>query len=70
MFSFEQIGGAQATLDMATSYTQQRFTFGRSIGSYQAIKHKLADIYIKLIFAKSNSYYDAWAFPPIRWSST
>lgn len=61
MFSFEQIGGAQATLDMATSYAQQRFAFGRAIGSYQAIKHKLADMYIKLTLAKSNSYYGAWA---------
>jgi|TARA_B110001452_G_scaffold135124_1_gene112367 acyl-CoA dehydrogenase len=61
MFSFEQLGGAQATLDMATSYAQQRFAFGRAIGSYQAIKHKLADMYIKLTLAKSNSYYGAWA---------
>ncbi|CAI8280652.1 MAG: Acyl-CoA dehydrogenase [Porticoccaceae bacterium UBA1117] len=61
MFSFEQIGGAQAALDMATSYAQQRFAFGRAIGSYQAIKHKLADMYIKLTLAKSNSYYAAWA---------
>ncbi|MBT3672331.1 MAG: acyl-CoA/acyl-ACP dehydrogenase [Porticoccaceae bacterium] len=61
MFSFEQIGGAQAALDMATSYAQQRFAFGRAIGSYQAIKHKLADMYIKLTLAKSNSYYGAWA---------
>jgi acyl-CoA dehydrogenase len=61
MFSFEQLGGAQATLDMATNYAQQRFAFGRAIGSYQAIKHKLADMYIKLTLAKSNSYYGAWA---------
>jgi acyl-CoA dehydrogenase len=61
LLSFEQIGGAQAALDMANSYAQQRFAFGRAIGSYQAIKHKLADMYIKLTLAKSNSFYAAWA---------
>ncbi|MDG0969688.1 MAG: acyl-CoA/acyl-ACP dehydrogenase [Porticoccaceae bacterium] len=61
LFGFEQIGGAQAALDMANSYAQQRFAFGRAIGSYQAIKHKLADMYIKLTLAKSNSFYAAWA---------
>ena len=57
----EQIGGAQAALDMANAYAQQRYAFGRAIGSYQGIKHKLADMYIKLTLAKSNSYYAAWA---------
>ncbi|MDE0746437.1 MAG: acyl-CoA/acyl-ACP dehydrogenase [Porticoccaceae bacterium] len=61
LFSFEQIGGAQATLDMASEYAKQRFAFGRAIGSYQAIKHKLADMYIGLTLAKSNTYYAAWA---------
>lgn len=61
LISFEQIGGAQASLDMANAYAQQRYAFGRAIGSYQGIKHKLADMYIKLTLAKSNSYYAAWA---------
>ena len=44
--AFEQVGGAQAALDMANGYAQERYAFGRPIGSFQAIKHKLADIYI------------------------
>ncbi len=60
-FSYEQIGGSQATLDMAINYAKERYAFGRPIGSYQAIKHKLADMYIALTLAKSNCYYAAWA---------
>ena len=61
LFSYEQIGGSQAALDMAISYAKERYAFGRPIGSYQAIKHKLADMYIALTLAKSNCYYAAWA---------
>ena len=61
LFSFEQIGGSQASLDMATSYAKERYAFGRQIGSFQAIKHKLADMYVAITLAKSNSYYAAWA---------
>ena len=61
LFSFEQIGGAQASLDMALEYAKERYAFGRQIGSFQAIKHKLADMYVSITLAKSNSYYAAWA---------
>ena len=61
LFSYEQIGGSQAALDMAINYAQERYAFGRPIGSFQAIKHKLADMYIALTLAKSNCYYAAWA---------
>lgn len=61
LFSYEQIGGSQASLDMAINYAQERYAFGRPIGSFQAIKHKLADMYIALTLAKSNCYYAAWA---------
>ena len=61
LFAFEQVGGSQAALDMAKAYSMERFAFGRQIGSYQAIKHKLADMYIALTLAKSNCYYGAWA---------
>jgi alkylation response protein AidB-like acyl-CoA dehydrogenase len=61
LFAFEQVGGSQAALDMAKAYSLERFAFGRQIGSYQAIKHKLADMYIALTLAKSNCYYGAWA---------
>ena len=61
LFSYEQVGGSQASLDMAINYAKERYAFGRPIGSYQAIKHKLADMYIALTLAKSNCYYAAWA---------
>ena len=61
LFAFEQVGGAQASLDMATAYAKERFAFGRPIGSFQAIKHKLADVYVATELARSNAYYGAWA---------
>jgi alkylation response protein AidB-like acyl-CoA dehydrogenase len=60
-FAFEQVGGAQAALEMAKNYALQRFAFGRPIASFQAIKHKLADMYIAATLARSNCYYGAWA---------
>ncbi len=57
--AFEQIGGAEAALDMACDYARQRYAFGRQIGSFQAIKHKLADAYIKNQLARANAYYAA-----------
>jgi alkylation response protein AidB-like acyl-CoA dehydrogenase len=59
--AFEQLGGAQAALDMASAYAKERFAFGRPIGSFQAIKHKLAEMYIQVELARSNAYYGAWA---------
>jgi len=61
LMAFEQIGGAAAALVMATEYAKQRYAFGRPIGSFQAIKHKLADVYIANELARSNAYYGAWA---------
>ena len=61
LIAFEQIGGAQACLDMATEYAKGRYAFSRQIGSFQAIKHKLADMYVALEIARSNAYYGAWA---------
>lgn len=61
MMAFEQVGAAQAALDMARDYALERYAFGRPIGSFQAIKHKLADIYVAIELARSNAYYGAWA---------
>jgi acyl-CoA dehydrogenase len=61
LFAFEQVGGAQASLEMARDYALQRRAFGRQIGSFQAIKHKLADCYIAIELARSNAYYGAYA---------
>jgi alkylation response protein AidB-like acyl-CoA dehydrogenase len=61
LVAFEQVGGAQAALEMAREYALGRFAFGRQIASFQAIKHKLADMYVAVELARSNAYYGAWA---------
>lgn len=61
MIAFEQIGGADRALEMARDYALERYAFGRPIGSYQAIKHKLADVFVKNEVARANAYYGAWA---------
>lgn len=61
LVAFEQLGGAQRALDMAVAYAKERFAFGRAIGSFQAIKHMLADMYVTAKLAESNCYYAAWA---------
>ncbi|MDB5576327.1 MAG: acyl-CoA dehydrogenase [Bradyrhizobium sp.] len=59
--AFEQIGGAEACLYMARDYAMDRIAFGRPLASFQAIKHKLADVFVELEIARSNAYYGAWA---------
>jgi alkylation response protein AidB-like acyl-CoA dehydrogenase len=61
LLAFEQIGGASRCLELATEYAKERHAFGRPIGGNQAIKHKLADMYVKNEVARSNAYYGAWA---------
>lgn len=61
LLAFEQLGGADAALEMATEYAKSRYAFGRPIGSFQAIKHKLADAFIRNELARSNCYFAAWA---------
>ena len=61
LFAWEQVGGAAAALEMAKEYALGRYAFGRPIASYQAIKHKLAQAYVKNTLARSNCYYGAWA---------
>jgi len=60
-FANEMMGGAQALLDSAVSYSKLRVQFGRTIGSFQAIKHKLADMLLEVELAKSAAYYAAQA---------
>ena len=57
----ESIGGAQRCLDMAVEYAKDRHQFGRPIGSFQAIKHKCADMLVAVESAKAAAYYAAWA---------
>ena len=59
--AFEQVGLAQMCLDTAVAFAMERHAFGRPIGSFQAIKHKLADVYVATELARSNAYYGAWA---------
>ncbi len=56
----EQVGGAQMVLDMAVEYAKVRVQFGRPIGSFQAIKHKCADMLLEVESAKSAAYYGLW----------
>ena len=57
----EQVGGAQRVLNNAVEYAKKRVQFGRPIGSFQAIKHKCADMLLDVESAKSAAYYAAWA---------
>jgi len=56
----EQVGGAQKALDMSVEYAKTRVQFGRPIGSFQAIKHKCADMLLRVESARSAAYYAAW----------
>lgn len=53
----EQVGGAQKCMEMSVDYAKSRYQFGRPIGSYQAIKHRCANMLMKVEHAKSAAYY-------------
>ena len=57
----EMVGGAQKVLEMAVDYAKLRVQFGRPIGSFQAIKHKCADMLLEIELSKSAAYYAAAA---------
>ena len=57
----EMCGGAQKVLDLSVDYAKMRVAFGRPIGTYQAIKHRCADMLVAVENAKSITYYAAWA---------
>jgi len=59
--AFEQVGGADRALEMGRDYALDRIAFGRPIGSFQAVKHMLADMYVSATLARSNCYCGAWA---------
>ena len=56
----EQVGGSQEVLESAVQYAKDRVQFGRPIGSFQAIKHKCADMLLEVESAKSAAYYAGW----------
>lgn len=59
--AFEQIGAAEGALHMARDYALQRHAFGRPIAGYQAVKHRLADMLVRIELARSNAYFGVWA---------
>ena len=61
LVAFEQLGGTDRCLEISRDYALERHAFGRPIASYQAIKHRLADMYVKNELARSTTYYAAWA---------
>ena len=61
LLAFEQLGGATRALETARDYALERKAFGRQIGSFQALKHKMADIYTRIELARVHAYYGAWA---------
>ena len=60
MLACEQVGGAARVLDMAVEYANTRVQFGRKIGSFQAIKHRCADMLVEVESARSCAYYGVW----------
>jgi alkylation response protein AidB-like acyl-CoA dehydrogenase len=56
----EMLGGASRVLDMAVEYAKDRVQFGRPIGSFQAVKHRCADMLVDVEGMRSTSYWAAW----------
>jgi acyl-CoA dehydrogenase len=61
LLAFDQLGAAERALEMARGYVMQRRTFGRIVASYQAVKHRLADVWVRNQLARSHAYHGAWA---------
>ena len=70
----EQVGGTQRCLDETVAYAKVRHQFGRAIGSFQAVKHRLADMLVRAELARSAAYYAAWTAtedgPDVLWTAT
>jgi len=61
MLAYEQIGGAEEALELTKAQTMSRFAFGRPVASFQALKHRMAELFCAIQIAQSNGYYAAWA---------
>jgi alkylation response protein AidB-like acyl-CoA dehydrogenase len=61
LLAVEQVGAAQHMLDVSVEYAKTRWQFGRPIGSFQAVKHRLADMLVDLEHARSTAYHAVWA---------
>ncbi|MFE4796593.1 acyl-CoA dehydrogenase family protein [Streptomyces sp. NPDC056708] len=60
LLAAEAVGAAASALDRTVEYVKTREQFGRAIGSFQAVKHRLADLYVRVQAARSAAYYAAW----------
>jgi alkylation response protein AidB-like acyl-CoA dehydrogenase len=60
LLAFEQIGGADRALEITKDQIMGRYAFGRPVGSFQAVKHRMADLYCAIEIARSNAYYGAY----------
>ncbi|MGW4126161.1 acyl-CoA dehydrogenase family protein [Nocardia sp. NPDC004711] len=60
LLAAEQVGGAQHLLDLSVAYAKERLQFGRPIGSFQAVKHRLADMLVDQEHARTAAYCAAW----------
>jgi alkylation response protein AidB-like acyl-CoA dehydrogenase len=61
LLAVEQVGAAQHLLDLSVDYAKSRLQFGRPIGSFQAVKHRLADLLVDVEHARSAAYHAVWA---------
>jgi alkylation response protein AidB-like acyl-CoA dehydrogenase len=61
LLAFEALGTAEAAMTMTVDYAKTRTAFGQAIGRYQAVKHRCADMYIKVTLARGHAYHGAWA---------
>ena len=61
LIAAESLGAGQTCLEASVAYAKERFTFGRSIGSYQSIKHELTEVLRRLENARGLQYYVGWA---------
>ena len=61
LLAVEQVGAAQHLLDLSVEYAKSRLQFGRPIGSFQAVKHRLADVLVDVEHARSTAYHAVWA---------
>jgi alkylation response protein AidB-like acyl-CoA dehydrogenase len=61
LIAAESLGSVETALDVSVAYAKERFTFGRAIGSYQAVKHSLTEVLRQLENGRSLLYYAGWA---------
>jgi alkylation response protein AidB-like acyl-CoA dehydrogenase len=61
LMAFEQLGAATRSFELTKAFVEGRYAFGRPIASFQAIKHRLADLYCEVELARSSCFYGAWA---------